>query len=61
MMRGCHNIMRAVLLFAIGLVFVGRVFADKYGIDESMSESEGSWGVVGACILLFLYLYFKGK
>lgn len=35
--------------------------ADKYGIDEAMDESEGSWGAIILVILVLGYLYYKEK
>jgi hypothetical protein len=35
--------------------------ADKYGVDESMSEGEASWGEVALTLIVLAYLYFKGK
>jgi hypothetical protein len=34
--------------------------ADKYGIDEATSESEGGIGAIIATIALLIYVHFKG-
>lgn len=34
--------------------------ADKYGIDEAMSESEGGIGAVIATIAVLIYVHLKG-
>ncbi len=35
-------------------------WADRYGIDEAMSESEVSTGAIVSVIVLLIYLHFKG-
>ena len=35
--------------------------ADKYGVDESMSEGEASWSGVALTLVVLAYLHFKGK
>lgn len=34
--------------------------ADKYGIDEAMSESEGGIGAIILAIAVLAYVHFKG-
>ena len=36
-------------------------FADKYGIHESMSEGEASWGGAIIALIILAYVHFKGK
>ena len=53
--------MRASLAACVGFLAAATARADKYGIDEAMAESDGSWGAVVLVILVLGYLYFKEK
>lgn len=36
-------------------------YADKYGIDEAMSESGSSWGAVALVIIVLVVMYVRSK
>ena len=35
--------------------------ADKYGVDEAMSESGSSWGAVALIVVVLVVVYFRSK
>lgn len=45
----------------VGMLLATPAWADKYGIDEAMSETESSWAAVVLVLAVFAYLYFKEK
>lgn len=50
-----------ICISAIFILESVSAYADKYGIDESIAESEGSWGAIVLVVILFAYLHFKKK
>ena len=40
--------------------YTATAWADRYGIDEAMSESEVGTGAIMSVIALLIYLHFKG-
>ncbi len=52
--------MKRLMVLAVLATSTAAAWADRYGIDEAMSESEFGTGSLVALIALLIYLHFKG-